>query len=103
MSRTEAFSGRRIDIMCAIAASCKARGYSPTSRELGEMLGISLSTAASHVEILERAGLVTRGIKSTRPTWRSLKLTPAGEALIGQRKPETFSAERAVEHLDLGA
>jgi DNA-binding MarR family transcriptional regulator len=94
MSRlAEAFSGRRIEIMCAIEASIRTRGYPPTLCELGHLLGISEPVTKRHMAKLIRGGLLTR---SRSP--RSLAITPAGRERLGP-----FRAELAVEHLEMGA
>jgi SOS-response transcriptional repressor LexA len=96
---------RRMDVLLALASSIRMRGYSPTARELGAHLGIRSTNAVSrHICLLESAGLISRGVRDTRPTWRSIRLTPEGEALLGVRAgTEPFRAEQSIERLDMGA
>lgn len=89
-------------MLCIIASSIKARGYSPTFREIAERIGLrSMAGVCQHVNRLERAGLITRGIAVRGASWRSIKLTPEGEELIGLRDP--LAAEQAIEALGFGA
>lgn len=95
--RRRRLSVRRIEVLVAIASSVKTRGCAPTAREICELLSVrSTNTVHGHVTALERRGLVVRGF---RPSWRSIRLTPAGLALVDP--PEPFREELAIESLDL--
>lgn len=94
-------TARQLDVLCALGASIKTRGYAPTMRELGDLLSIvSTNCVHGHLQALTRLGLIERD----RYTSRGLRITAAGHALLNpQRAPKPFRAERSVERLDFGA
>lgn len=111
---------RQLDVLGLISMSLAERGYAPTFRELAEQLGgLSTNAIADHFALLERKALIERDFR----TARGIRLTALGHAALkeartaeasattgrrplpSRRNPSdlAFSAEHAVEALDLGA
>ena len=52
--------------MRAIAAFKRKHGYNPSYREIGEALGISPPSVWSHINLLEKKGLIMRNAHKQR-------------------------------------
>jgi repressor LexA len=47
------------DMLTYIAMYCAEHGYPPTYREIAKQQGVSLSTVATHMEVMRAQGLIT--------------------------------------------
>ena len=73
---------RQLDVLREVRSFQRRKGYTPTLRDLGEALGMrSTSTVDSHLDALERKGLLQR----VRHITRGLIVTPAGHAALDAR------------------
>lgn len=80
---------RQLEVLAAIARFRAERGYAPTVRELGALIGASSTNSTTgHLEALRRDGLVTWAPRSSR----TLTLTEEG-----QRAVEEHLAQRGAE------
>lgn len=50
---------RQSEILKYIADFIEEKGYSPTIKEIGEMIGTSISVTARHIENLTEKGYIT--------------------------------------------
>lgn len=76
----EAITARQREIIAHIQAFHKAKGYSPSVRDLSDLMGgISTNAIHGHLDACARKGLVSRHPKVAR----SLTVTEAGLAIIG--------------------
>jgi repressor LexA len=53
-------TARQQQVLDFIAESVKKRGYPPTVREIGQLLGIVVNGASRHLDALERKGHIVR-------------------------------------------
>lgn len=93
---------RRLEALRVIHQWCHTKGYGPSARELGKVIGCVCSVATWHINELRNQGLVQYTMRNTRPAWRSLRMTPAGDAFVtwAATLPDSrFDAERRVEEL----
>jgi SOS-response transcriptional repressor LexA len=73
-------TAKQTAMLRAIADAIQRTGFPPTIRELGEALSLrSSSTVSQHLCALAANGLITRDFAKPR----ALRLTPAGEAVLG--------------------
>ncbi|WP_067564668.1 transcriptional repressor LexA [Nocardia acidivorans] len=65
---TSTLPPRQQQILCTIRDWVQRHGYSPSSREIGEAVGLkSGSSVSKHLKALEDRGFLTRGESVTRP------------------------------------
>lgn len=84
------------DVLLAIVASHKVRGYGPTYREIGDAIGVrGHSTIIRSVGRLEAAGYVRRG-----HPFENNGLSPTATGLCAAG---VYTAEERVEALAIGA
>jgi len=65
-------------ILAVIQASALRHGYSPSTREIGDAVGLSASSVSRHLRALEDLGYLRRGT-ATRPVDVRMFLRPAPE------------------------
>jgi repressor LexA len=72
----EALTDRQLQILACIEQAMKERGYPPSVREIGEVVGLSSSsTVHSHLESLQRMGYLRRD--PTKPRAIEVRYDPA--------------------------
>jgi repressor LexA len=72
----EALTERQLQILACIEQAMKERGYPPSVREIGEVVGLSSSsTVHSHLESLQRMGYLRRD--PTKPRAIEVRYDPA--------------------------
>ncbi|MFF2550813.1 transcriptional repressor LexA [Nocardia sp. NPDC058058] len=75
---TSSLHPRQQQILCTIRDWVQRHGYSPSSREIGDSVGLkSGSSVSKHLKALEDRGFLTRGESVTRPMDVRLFLTAA--------------------------
>lgn len=80
----EALTGKRQQILECIAASLRERGYPPSVREIGEVVGLtSSSTVHAHLAVLQREGYLRRD--PTKPRAIEVRYDPASGAAMATR------------------
>ncbi|MEO6059812.1 MAG: transcriptional repressor LexA [Candidatus Limnocylindria bacterium] len=85
-------AARRMRILESIARAVAERGYPPSVREIGEVVGLASPSAVHHhLTALERDGLIERGSRSSR----ALRLTARGEAELSGGRPRAVPREAA--------
>lgn len=73
-------SSKQQNILTCIQESINRKGYPPTVREIGELVGLaSTSTVHGHLARLEKAGYITRDSSKTR----AIELTELAHQLLG--------------------
>jgi biotin operon repressor len=73
---------RQIEVLAAIAAQTRRRGYPPSCAELSKLFGIGRTAVRNHCEALISKGLLVESCGKSRTTL----LTPAGRALLASRR-----------------
>jgi len=71
-------SERQRRILAVIQQSARRHGYSPSTREIGDAIGLSASSVSRHLRALEDLGYLRRGT-ATRPVDVRMFLRPAPE------------------------
>ncbi|WP_433381837.1 transcriptional repressor LexA [Actinoplanes sp. CA-142083] len=82
---TSVLSERQRQILAVIQKSAVRHGYSPSTREIADAVGLAASSVSRHLRVLEDHGLLRRG-RATRPIDVRMFLQPFEEV---ERKPET--------------
>ncbi|MDO5025560.1 MAG: transcriptional repressor LexA [Trueperella sp.] len=78
--RSKTITSRQRSILHAIADTISDRGFPPTVREIGQIVGLASSSSVKYqLDILERAELLSRDPR--RP--RTIEITEAGYAALG--------------------
>lgn len=84
----EALSGKRLQILECIADSLRQRGYPPSVREIGEVVGLtSSSTVHAHLAVLQREGYLRRD--PTKPRAIEVRFDPSSRAAMAARPVRT--------------
>ncbi|WP_018350971.1 LexA family protein [Longispora albida] len=76
--RTNVLTDERVAVLHALHAYTAERGYPPSLRDLGEAVGLSVTTVSYHVDRLASGGLV----EHVPSRARTLRLTPAGAGVV---------------------
>jgi repressor LexA len=80
----EALTGKRQQILECISTSLKERGYPPSVREIGEVVGLtSSSTVHAHLAVLQREGYLRRD--PTKPRAIEVRYDPSSKAAMAAR------------------
>ena len=84
----EVLTGKRLQILECIAASLRERGYPPSVREIGEVVGLaSSSTVHAHLAVLQREGYLRRD--PTKPRAIEVRYDPSSKAALASRPVRT--------------
>jgi SOS-response transcriptional repressor LexA len=84
---------RQLEILSAVDAQTRLRGYSPTCRELGPTIGLrSTNSVHENVRRLQRDGFLQPGPRHRRA--RNLALTAAGHEVLAKRRFVFFAVGR---------
>jgi repressor LexA len=77
---TSTLTERQRQVLTVIQKWALRYGYSPSTREIADALGLaSASTAGRHLRALEELGFLRRGLRATRPVDVRMFLAPAPE------------------------
>ena len=80
----EVLSGKRLQILTYIADCQRERGYPPSVREIGEVVGLtSSSTVHAHLAVLQREGYLRRD--PTKPRAIEVRFDPSSHSAMAAR------------------
>ncbi|MDA8057218.1 MAG: helix-turn-helix domain-containing protein, partial [Actinomycetota bacterium] len=80
----EVLTTKRRQILDCISASLRERGYPPSVREIGEVVGLtSSSTVHAHLAVLQREGYLRRD--PTKPRAIEVRYDPTSKVVAEQR------------------
>ncbi len=78
----EVLSGKRLQILDFIAERLREQGYPPTTREIGEAVGLNSSaTVHTHLAVLQREGYLVKD--PTKPRAIQVRFDPSSRAAVG--------------------
>ncbi|MFM8311936.1 MAG: transcriptional repressor LexA [Ilumatobacteraceae bacterium] len=84
MAPTDKLTDRQRGILAVIEESMRTKGYPPSVREIGEVVGLtSPSTVHSHLESLQRMGYLRRD--PTKPRAIEVRWDPMSDAVMERR------------------
>lgn len=78
---------RQMDVLRVASEFTAAHGYPPTTREIGDALGITTAPVWAHLKELERKGYVQREHSGVA---RSLRITEEGAEVMREQNGRTY-------------